>query len=211
MSAKNRQSSSKVFDIYPSPTKLIAAGFEKLAHEYGPQISQLTHFLEPGAGFGPFCRMASVYFPSPLVTIGVELQPPKDRYEYTLARRDFLTWRTNMRFGLIGTNPPFTKAEDFILRSRQLLAPKGLMLYLMRVGMLGSKRRREFWQQVNLLEVWLIRPRPSFQKEGGSDASEYAFFLMGDETGAHCSENVKLSWLDWDATEESDGEIPLDE
>lgn len=200
MSAKNRNIASKAFDIYPTPVRLVRTGFDFLFSRYGEQLAQVQHFVEPGAGYGPFCRMASLYLSSSCKLTGIELHPPADtvRFAYDLVHLNFLDWHPPVgSCGFIATNPPFTQAEEFITHSQELLAPDGLMLYLMRVGVLGSKRRREFWREVNLREVWIIRPRPSFQKEGGSDASEYAFFLM-DGQRQNCSENVQMRWLDWD-------------
>ena len=148
--------------------------------------------------------MASLYLPTRCKLTGVELHPPaeQERFAYALAHLHYLDWYpAKPGCGLIATNPPFTLAEEFIRHSQTVLAPDGLMLYLMRMGVLGSKRRRELWGEVNLREVWTVRPRPSFQKEGGSDASEYSFFLM-DGQRQHCSEDVRMLWLDWDGVEE---------
>ena len=212
MSAKNRRVASKAFDIYPTPVRLVRTAFDFLFARHGAQLADVRHMVEPGAGFGPFCRMAALYLPTSCKFTGIELHPPADatRFEYDLVHLNFLDWHPRRAScGLIATNPPFTQAEAFITHSQALLAPDGLMLYLMRVGILGTKRRREFWRSVNLREMWLVRPRPSFQKEGGSDASEYAFFLM-DGQRQHCSENVQLYWLDWDGDgEEADEDEDL--
>lgn len=202
MSAKNRRQAAKAHDIYPTPVRLVRAGFDVLFQRHGEVLQHARRFLEPGAGFGPFCRMASLYLPAGASITGVETHPPAKRYPYTLVKQDFLRWKPARRpFDLIATNPPFTLAEEFIRRSQQLLGQTGLMFYLMRMGVTGSKQRRALWHEVNLREVWLIRPRPSFQKDGGSDATEYAFFLMDGQT-ENCSEDVHFRWLDWDLEDE---------
>lgn len=211
MSAKNRKQSAKIGDVYPTPVKLVRAGFERFISVQPDFSEAVTSFLEPGAGLGPFCKMASVYLPSLCKNVGVEKTPPKDRYTYSLVETDFLTYFPKAPIDFIATNPPFVLAEEFIYHARSMLAKdNSFMLFLMRVGILGSKKRRDLWDKVNLREVWLIRPRPSFQKEGGSDASEYAFFLM-DKQLDHCSKNVHLSWLDWDVEDALiDAEADLD-
>jgi len=208
MSAKNRKQAAKAFDQYPTDPRLARAGFEKLCQRYGSRLTEMTTFLEPGAGRGPFCQAARLYLPNVCRVVGVEMHtPPRDRFKYELVTQDFLAWQPKFRPNLIATNPPFTPAAAFIQHSQALLAPGGLMLYLMRVGILGSKKRRELWQQVNLLETWIIRPRPSFQYEGGSDASEYAFFVMdGRQPKAGCSRSVRLDWVDWDGDADEDFE-----
>lgn len=202
MSSKNRRQAAKAFDVYPTDPRLVRAGFEALCEYVGPRLTPMTTFLEPGAHKGPFCQMASVYLPEVCRIIGVEphLKLGEPRFRYEFVAQDYLSWAPKTRFDLIATNPPFVKAEEFILHSRELLAKNGLMFYLMRVGILGTKRRRPFWQQVNLLKWWVIRPRPSFQYEGGNDSSEYGFFLMdGRQPKAGCSRDVRMGWVDWDA------------
>lgn len=197
MSSKGRKKASKAHDKYPTPNKLVRAGFDKLVELY-PQAAEATSFLEPGSNAGAFCKYAEMYCAIEGKTVGVELFPSKYRHPYQLIEADYRTWQTRRRFDLIGTNPPFTWFTDFILRSReQLTTPENLMLYLMRIGALGSKKRRPFWKKVNLKNVLLIRPRPSFQVDNQTDSSEYAFFIL-DGQREHCSEDVKMGWIDWE-------------
>lgn len=196
MSSKNRKKASKAHDRYPTPHKLVRAGFDKLIELY-PHVAQAQSFLEPGANTGAFCKYAEMYCDLQQVPVGVEMFPVKDRFPYTMHQEDYLTWEAPQSFDLSATNPPFTWFTQFMLQSRDQLTPRGMMMYLMRIGALGSKKRRPFWKQVNLRDVVMIRPRPSFQVDNQTDSSEYAFFIL-DGQRENCSEDVALHWLDWE-------------
>lgn len=201
MSAKNRKKQSKLNDFYPTPLKLVRAAFDKLVEEF-PQVSQSRLFLEPGAGRGNFCAVAANYLPRCDVH-GVEMHRIQGaRFGYRLHQADFLKWQTEMRFGLVATNPPFIPFPQFILKSRELLTSRGLMFYLLRIGALGAKKRIEFWQQIDLKRVWLCRPRPSFEVDGSTDATEYAFFVMGG--GMPGRKKPEFDWLDWKGDEDAE-------
>jgi len=130
--------------------------------------------------------------------VGVEKYPGcKSVVPLKRIRTDFLTYKTPQTFDLISTNPPFTYAAAFITKALQLLTDDGVLFFLMRASMLGSKKRRVLWRTINLIEVTFIRPRPSFT-EGGSDSDEYAFFLIDKRDPATAPETV-LTWLDWRA------------
>jgi hypothetical protein len=84
------------------------------------------------------------------------------------------------KFAAIITNPPFTLAKQFVMRSFEMLDPTygGDVLMLLRLGFLASKRRREFWKKYPLTGLYILSNRPSFRLEGGAtDMSEYAWFM----------------------------------
>lgn len=197
MSATNRKKASKEHDIYPTPMPLVHAAFDMLITHH-PHLLQAKRVLEPGANVGPFCRVARLYCRQAEDIAGVELFPPQasKRFDYRLIQTNFLRWKCKTRFNLLPTNPPFRWAEDFIRKGLEVLTPDGAMLYLMRVGILEAKCRRELWSEVvNLEEMWVINPRPSFAKSG-SDATTYAFFLM-DGRLDRIAEPARMRVLEW--------------
>jgi hypothetical protein len=86
--------------------------------------------------------------------------------------RDYLTARYPARFDLIITNPPFSRAMEFLIKS---LDEADTVIYLMRVNMLGAKKRRDFWNRRPPSHLFPLAKRPSF-KGNGTDATEYAWF-----------------------------------
>ncbi|NAW60108.1 MULTISPECIES: DNA methyltransferase [unclassified Vibrio] len=88
---------------------------------------------------------------------------------------DYLTPGSDLTADVIITNPPFSLALEFIetALSRDL-APDGTMCFLLRLSMLGSKSRADFWREFPWTNLLLLTPRPSFV-HGRSDNSEYAW------------------------------------
>jgi hypothetical protein len=81
------------------------------------------------------------------------------------------------------TNPPFSLAETFARRCIERGGPDAFVCLLLRVGILGSRERIDFWREHPNADMYPIVPRPSFglNKHGkpGTDASEYAWFVWG--------------------------------
>jgi hypothetical protein len=74
---------------------------------------------------------------------------------------------------MIITNPPYSKAQEFVERALQEL-PKDPVVMLLPLPFLASKRRFEF-NKKHPAHVMVLPKRPSFTG-GGTDAVEYAWF-----------------------------------
>ena len=90
---------------------------------------------------------------------------------------------------LIITNPPFSLSEEFIVKS---LSEAKTVCYLQRLNWLGSKKRKDFWNNNTPDKIFVLSKRPQFKKElglgGGSDSTEYAWFIwdkLGIVEGKH--------------------------
>lgn len=217
MSATNRKQAAKAHDKYPTDIRLVHAAFDMMVEHHPHFMGGVKHFVEPGAGRGPFCQAATLYCRNlTSKPVGVELFVDKHRFDYQLIQKDFLRWqwaRGNYGYGFIATNPPFTLAENFIRKSLTMLVPTGMMLFLMRIGVAAGVCRTELWQEVvKLKELWMVRRRPNFnvrsekveinpktgkKKVQGSDATEYAFFLMEHRTPANAAVPTLFRWLEW--------------
>lgn len=89
---------------------------------------------------------------------------------------NYLTTQQDMKADVIITNPPFSDALEFISTALDRdLAPNGTLIFLLRMGFLGSKSRADFWRKYPPTHFLVFTPRPSFV-HGGSDNSEYAWF-----------------------------------
>lgn len=75
------------------------------------------------------------------------------------------------------TNPPFSLAVDFINTS---LKHSDFTAYLLRLNFWGSKKRKEWWQEMQetipVTHQFTLADRPSFTGKG-TDATEYAWFV----------------------------------
>lgn len=83
------------------------------------------------------------------------------------------------RFDVIITNPPFSLSNEFLMKSRDLLAPGGTLIFLQRVGWLGSKKRIKFWSEISFPQKTpILIPRPQFDKsKKGTDSCDYMWFI----------------------------------
>lgn len=171
--------------------------------------------LEPGCGeFYPFARSAA--------KLGVESHAFDNQIDFsneTLV--DNITLYNEVSFldcdqmensglaenkyDLIATNPPFSKAEEFIWKSLDMLEPRGVMIMLLKLPFLASKSRRVLFNDRPPKEVFVIQRRPSFvvsgDKMGKTDMTEYGFFVwLGDGSDDYFRKyggrDTILRWLD---------------
>lgn len=155
---------------YPTPEAAVRALLAKL------DLKADDTFLEP-------CRGDVVDAdgnPTPCIFNLIDL--PENRKDWAEIRegREFLGMDYGaQRFDVIITNPPFSLSDEFLKRCRELLAPGGTLIFLQRVGWLGSKKRIKFWEEVTFPhKTPLLIPRPKFDKsKKGTDSCEYFWYI----------------------------------
>lgn len=102
---------------------------------------------------------------------------------------DWLAHEEDFFPDLLITNPPYSLAFEFVQKAVRLTEEcGGMTAMLLRLGFLGS-RRRSGWMRAHPPSVHVISPRPSFTPDGKTDASEYAWFVWGDDKPG------TLNWL----------------
>jgi hypothetical protein len=127
-------------------------------------FTTVRSFMEPCAGDGRI----NDYIPNGIVKWSCEL----DRGV------DYLTHLVQYKDDLIITNPPFSKSIEFLTKS---LNEALTVCYLQRLNWLGSKTRKDFWNNNTPDKLFILAQRPQFMKEmglkSGSDSTEYAWFI----------------------------------
>jgi len=180
-------------DEYLTPRRLVKAAIIKLHRSY-PEFKPLT-CLEPGCSWASHLDYAQDTFSTLIYTVGVDVldQPTHPSHEFMC--HDFTTWQTEDKFDLIVTNPPFGLAEEFFLKSKNLLTPTGIAMLFQRIGFFASKKRRHnLWGEINLKQVWICTTRPAMIGQPSADSCEYAYYVFD----ANLPEGkVRLDWLDW--------------
>lgn len=112
---------------------------------------------------------------------------------------DFFKHPEDKQYDLIVTNPPFNLADEVIRKLiKYHLAPGGTLVLLLRVNFLGSiDRATGLWSEETHVPEGLttIVPRPSFSNDGGTDMTEYAWYVFGNTVRI---KNFKpLMWHVW--------------
>ena len=93
----------------------------------------------------------------------------------TASTDDFLDWNTDTRWSLIIGNPPYTLgggAAAHAEKAISLLAPGGVLVFVLKMHFFGTKARVGFWDKFPFTAAWPIIPRPDFTGDG-RDTVEY--------------------------------------
>lgn len=86
---------------------------------------------------------------------------------------DYLSTEYN-RTDCIITNPPFLLAQEFVEKAH---VDSGVVIMLLRLGFLESKRRSDFWKKYPLSHLITLSKRPSFTEDGKTDGAGYGWFV----------------------------------
>ena len=143
-------------DYYPTPQKCITSLFE---------IIDYKNLVEEGFTFAEPCRgeASAIYRHFPQGSQYCELEEGIDYLTHT--------WETTP--DIIITNPPFKIAMEFLEKS---LNEADVSIYLLRLGFLESKKRRDFHKKNPPTNLIVLSERPSFVA-GGTDKTAYAWYV----------------------------------
>ncbi len=159
--------------------------------------------LDPGAGRGVWGQALRRFNPTVHIT-GIDIQHPSDLIddpelfaetydEWHMT--DYVEWETDKKYNLIFGNPPFNLVHEFVDKSLGLLAPKGQLVFLMRLAMLESQKRYKTWWTHSPIRKVMVSPRRiSFTGDGKSDDTAYAVFVWQEGFEG----KPQLDWMWWD-------------
>ena len=98
---------------------------------------------------------------------------------------DFLRW--DQPVDLVIANPPFSLSLEFVEVALEATSARhGVVAMLLRLGWLAGRKRSDF-HRAHPSDVFVLERRPSFTADGGTDASEYAWFVWGPGRGGRWS------------------------
>lgn len=189
------------FDNYATPLAVVEAGYKWLQTVLGG--FRPKHILEPGCGdTAPFLvaapwdtveyrtgcdiRNVNTDYPTSAVYGNHDfLEPEGAKIAYVTAPN------------LIAGNPPYALAEEFMLKSLEVLAPYGYCMFLLRLSFLASQRRYKLWtEQVSLQHVGVLSRRPSFTGDGASDGkTDYCWMVFQKRREPRENAQATLSWV----------------
>jgi hypothetical protein len=182
-------------DNYPTPQIYADWAIER-ALGLMPGTPDILLGLEPGCGAtAPFLSALVDQAPVVGLGVGVEMEAWVPKLSAVTGENlkirmgtDFLDpkqdrlWmpEPDTKFFLIATNPPFSVCEEFMDKSLRLLHPMGVMVFLLRMAIMGSKKRLDFWKKHMPLEIAHFVRRISFDGTS-TDYAEYACFFWAGE------------------------------
>jgi SAM-dependent methyltransferase len=213
-------------DFYPTNKEFCRVVLQRIKDEgvcTNPKI-----VLDPGCGNGNWGKeFRSVYGDKPNL-LGVDIDVCKyedmDNHlsQYTDVRElDFIKWNLNPKFvgfDLIMGNPPYYIAEKFVEKSHSLLSDNGVLVFLLTLSFVESKRRyKKYYSGIKLKpdRVWVSTRRLDFFRElgleGSGDYKAMGVFIWSknhknfkDELGFPTHQMInktaytELDWIDWD-------------
>lgn len=166
-------------DNYPTPTWVTNQFITEVLRKEYPEVS--GPFLDPCAGEGHLISVIELFG---YRTAAVDIQPGHEESLKSITEgvviANFLQMDPrDVPFARsVITNPPFTFNQEFIeecVRGPHLF---DFVAFLMRLPMLSSVKRYEWWHQDDLApeHIYVLSARPKFLG-GGNDMSDYAWFV----------------------------------
>jgi|SRR3972149_971096 len=179
MSATNRGSIRRKDDDYQTPLWAI----ELIVQRFNMTGKVI---LEPAVGSGNIVQVIKKYYPKNYGIYGVDINQEyiTNAVENLKILAECGDYITQPKYAdtiwpdpdIIITNPPYSLALDFITKSLEIVKPGGLVIMLLRLSFLESKKRKEFHQYNPVDSIYVLSERPSFTGDG-TDACSYAWFV----------------------------------
>lgn len=176
ISAANRGAVRQEADFYATPIECVDSILNAL-----PEFNEDIFILEPSAGNGNIIKALRKHGITGIAIEAIKLREEEKENLENLADYvtigDFLKVDTEYyEYDLIIGNPPYSKAQEFIDKSLSLLAPGGMLVFLLRTNFLESTKRFKWWQDKIPPGLYTLHKRPSFTGKG-TDATSYSWFV----------------------------------
>lgn len=165
------------------------------------EIEPNSKILEPHVGIGRLAKAIKNQQPNCELTC-LDIENNSEFIEEidgaSFEQIDFLEWNPNQKFDYCFMNPPYHNALEHI--DKALSVTSGKVVALLRLGILESLKRSQWWQVGNgqkLQALYPLSKRPAYyirnpktglvEKIGGCDSSGYAFLVF-----SHCAAQQEI-------------------
>lgn len=174
MSATGRGAARQAYDFYATPRESVYSFLDNFEG-----ISLSDRILEPSAGNGNIIQaLRDRGFTNQIDA--VEIRPEEWKHLEGIADNvilgDFFDYDPGLGYDVIIGNPPYRLAQEFVDKALELLAPGGLLVFLLRTAFLESEKRFSWWQEHPLSGLYTLHKRPCFTGKG-TDATSYSWFV----------------------------------
>ncbi len=175
---------------------IMASYAERLARVNNPVV------LDPSVGGGSLLLGIQRKMPHSY-RIGIDLDPDAAAEGANIAIRaeSFLDWSPvpGHEPDLIVANPPFSLAREFIEKSLIDVKPGGGLIFLLPIGFLATKKRRDLFGEKAPSTVVILSERPRFDdgsgrngwKKSATDGKEYMIAIWD---GRRTNMGTDLVW-----------------
>ena len=177
MSSTNRGAIRHDADFYRTPERSVHALLDRV----DLSDRNFGQWLEPAVGDGAIIKAFDSHS-SDLDPRWLSLDiHDRGMSEFsTFTQQDYLSYVPAAPVEVIITNPPFGIAQDFVSHSLSI-ANGAVVIMLLRLGFLGSKKRRDWWQGKEPDALYVLSERPTGR---GGDSCDYAWYCWNwDERG----------------------------
>jgi len=187
MSAAGRGAARQAYDFYATPIESVYSFLDNFEG-----ISLSDRILEPSAGNGNIIRALRARGFTNQIN-AVEIRSEEREHLEDIADEvvlgDFLSYEPDLSYDVIIGNPPYSLAQEFVDKALDLLAPGGLLIFLLRTAFLESEKRFNWWQDHPLSGLYTLHKRPKFIGKG-TDATSYSWFVW--ERGGLQRQTIKI-------------------
>ena len=215
MSATGRNTVRLKDDFYQTPPWAFHWFEEELRRLMPPESA--PRILEPGAGAGNLVAELRRVYPTTSI-VAVEKREEcsgflREAGSTGVLIDDFLSETANIEmltghpFDLVFGNPPYGGKKTrinphygiwqrFVERGMDLLAPNGMLVFLLRLAVLEGKDRNR-WIRQNMPDVYVLPRRPAFRGGSSTDATAYAWMVWNKRwwgSGKHGKIMVLEDW-----------------
>ena len=110
--------------------------------------------LEPCVGAGHIANILKDYFGEDIVGIDII-----DRGFIPTITENFLDWKTSESFDTIITNPPYSLANEFIIKCMELLEPGGQLAMFLKIQFLEGVKREQLFKKYSPKYLYVFKKR----------------------------------------------------
>lgn len=154
-----------------------------------PQLPKRCRYLDVGCGTGEIGAVVALEGTPGGLVCGIEIDDGLANQARDIGlvveTGDFLKVPTNEwnDTQVVIANPPFSRAQEFVEKALELVTPNmGTVAMLLPMGFLASQKRVQFHKK-HPSDCFVLSERPSFTRNGRTDAIDYAWFLWGPGRG----------------------------
>ena len=155
---------------------------EMLLRNYNFDASTI---LEPCVGGGHIADAINNFYTNKREITGVDII---DRGYPNVIVQDFLTWKTDMKFEGIITNPPFSLAQEFIEKGMELLTEDGQMAVFLKIQFLEGIKRKAFFKKYPPKYIYVFSNRMATWNNGNAV----------DQNGKRWATTMCHAWFIWE-------------